>query len=221
MPNLTLTIGQLKITPFFWSLCFAFVISSFSFWRRLKEEYKEEEIFGLTLFIGVGGLLFSWFSLLLFNNSRFLSPFAFLGAVLAVKLWSFNFKVNIWEVFDAMGLSFLYFLFFGGIGYFFKSGSFWDLGYVGAGLLGFVVFEFSRKKYRSFSWYKSGKIGFLFWEVSLVVFLILSGLAFLRRGILYWEGSSLVLIALLSIFTLYYRSERNLKEDLRNIFLKK
>lgn len=217
MYNLTLTIGQLKVTPFFWSLLLAFIISSFSFWQRLKEDYKEEEIFGLTLFIAVCCLFFSWLSAFLFSSSRFFFPLAFLGAVLAVKLWALRFRVNIWEVFDAMSLPFLYFLFFGGIGSFLKSGYFWDLGYVGVSLLGFVVWEFSRGKYRSYSWYKSGKIGFLFWEVSFIVFLLLSGLAFFKKNALYLEVLILIPMTLLSAGIIYYRAERNLKEDWGNI----
>ena len=217
MPDLTLTLGQLKITPFFWGLVFAFVISSFSFWRRLREDYKEEEIFGLTLFIVGGSLFFAWVSAFVFGSSQFFPPSAFLGVALSVKLWSTRFKVNIWEVFDALSLPFLFFLLFGGIGSFLGSGNFWDWQYFGVGLLGLGVWKFSKEKYRSFSWYKSGKIGFLLWGVSFVVFLLLSLLAFIKGDALYFELLILIFIALFSAMMIYFRAERHPGEDWSNI----
>ena len=216
-PNFTLTVGQLKITPLIWGLCLAFVLSSFSFWRRLKEDSREEEIFGLTLFISGGSLFLSWASVFLFSSSQFFFPLAFLGAVLAVRFWSLRFKVNVWEVFDAMSLPFLFFLLFGGIGSLLGSGNLWDWRYIGVSFLGFGAWKFSRKRYRSFSWYKSGKIGFLFWTISFIVFLLLSVLAFFKENTLYFEVLILTTMTLLSAVIIYYRAERNLREDWRNI----
>lgn len=217
MPDLSFTIGQLKITPFFWSVILAFIISSFSFWRRLREDYREEEIFGLTLFILAGSLLFTWVSAFVFGSSRPFFSLAFLGAVLSVKLWSLRFKVNIWEVFDALSLPLLFFLLLGGIGSFLRSGNFWDWQYFGVAILGLGVWKFSKEKYRSFSWYKSGKIGFLLWGVSFIVFLLLSLLAFVEGNALYFELLILVFIALFSAVMIYLRAERNFSEDWRNI----
>lgn len=217
MSNLTFTIGQLKITPFFWSLILAFIISSFSFWRRLREDYKEEGIFGLTLFIVGGSLLFTWVSAFVFGSQRPFFSLAFLGTVLSVELWSMHFKVNIWEVFDALSLPLLFFLLLGGIGGFLSSGNFWDLQYFGVGIFGLGAWKFSKEKYRSFSWYKSGKIGFLFWGVSFIVFLLLSLLDFIEGNTLYFELLVSIFIALFSAVMIYLRAERNLSEDWRNI----
>lgn len=218
MPGLTLAIGQLKITPLFWSLLLTGIFSSFSFWRKLKDDYKEEEIFSLSLFIFVFSLIFFWLAFFLVNNARLALFSFFLGAIFAVKAWTFRFKINVWEILDALVLPWLFFLFFGGMGLFLKTANFLDLEFSLISAVGFAVLGFSQKRYRSFAWYKSGKIGFLFWEVSLVVFSLFSILAFFRRDALYWERFILVLLSLLSAGVLYYRSERDARNDLKIFF---
>jgi len=219
VPDLTLTIGQLKITPLFWSLCLGFVFSSFSFWRRLKEDYSQEDIFGLTLLVVVFCLFFYWLPIFFWDQSLSL-PFAFAGGFLAVKVWSSRFKMKVWEVYDALAPSVLIFLFCGGIGEFLISGSAWAGGYVVISLFGWIFWKFLRKRYRSFSWYKSGKIGFLFWAVCFLIFVLLLLLAFLRKDGLYFK----LLIfseALFSAGIIYFRSERSLQEDFKSIFYSK
>ncbi len=220
MPNLSLAIGQLRITPFFWSLCLAFALSSFSFWRKLKEDYKEEEIYGASAFIVLSSLFFGWFSAYLIDRSRLSFPFAFLGAVAAVVLWSYRFKTNVWEMFDALALPLFNFLILGGIGQFLKSGNWWEFQYPLSAIISYMVFSYSKRRYRSFFWYKSGKIGFLFWQASLAVFFLLSVLAFFQGNALYWERFILILLFLLSAAVLYNHSERNFKEDIKRPFLK-
>lgn len=221
MPNLTLTIGQLRITPFFWSLCLALVFSSFSFWRKLREDYKEEEIFGLSLFIFVSSLFFFWLVFFLMDNTKLSLVSVFCGAVLAVKAWSFRFKKNIWEILDGLTLPLLYLLFFGGIGLFLKTLKLWELEFSLTAVVSFALFEYSCKRYRSFAWYKSGKIGFLFLEVNCAVFLVLSMLAFFRRDALYWERFIMIFGCLLSAVVLYCRSERNFRSDFKIFFNQK
>lgn len=221
MPDLTPAIGQLRITPLFWCVLPALVFSSFSFWRKLKEDYKEEAVFALNLLLLAGAGVFYALSFFLLRNKGFSFPVTFAGVVLILKMWSLKTKSNVWEIFDALALSFIYFLFFVGVGYFASTGSYWDLKYIGAALVSWTVYEFSKNKYRSFSWYKSGKTGFLFWEASFVVFLVLSVLAFADTDALYLESVILVLMAIASARFIYYRAERSLKDDLKHLFGKK
>lgn len=219
MPNLTLTVGQLKITPLFWSLFLAGILSSFSLWRKLKEDFKEEEIFTLTLLVLAACFLCSWLLIQsgdkrLFTLNFFLFSCFWVNAGV-IKLWASGKKKNVWEVYDGFVMPFFYFLFLAGLGAFFKNGDFRNLGYCFVGFIVYLVNVYSRRRYRSFSWYKSGKTGFLFWEASLSAFLLLTVLAFLRKTGLYWEGSILAGTALVCFGLLYYRSERNLLEDLK------
>ncbi len=221
MPNLTFSIGQLKITPLFWSLLPALLFASFSFWRKLREDYKEEAIFGLNLLllVSLGSLVI--LSSLFVKIKGISLPIVFLGAILILKAWSFKTKCNLWEILDALTLPFLYLLFFSGIGYFFSTGNLWDLKNVGSALFSFLVYLLSKNKYRSFSWYKSGKTGFLFWEASFVIFLIFSVLAFMDNDVLYFESVIFILLTIVSAGLVYHRAERNIKNDLKQLFLKK
>lgn len=221
LPDLTLSVGQIRISPLFWSLFFAFIVSSFSVWKKLKEDYKEDEIFGMTLFILLCSLLFAWAPVYLLDSIKFSLFSSFFGAVTAVVLWSFRFKVNTWEILDALAFPLTYFLLLGGLGEFLKTGDFWEFEFSVAGILALLLFDYSKKKYRSFSWYKSGKIGFLFWETTACVFLLLSILAFLRGSTLYLERIIYIAIFLGSLGVIYYRSGRVLKNDITDVFKRK
>jgi len=187
-------------TPFFGSLGLAAVVSSFSIWRNLREDYDDEEIFKLTFLVLTSSLLFSWF----FSLSG-----AFVGMVLAVIFRISKLKRSFWEVLDAFSLPMIYFFLIGGFGWFLTTGNLLDLLYPsfgGAG--GFLFFSLMKKKYRSFPWYKSGKTGFLFWVTSFFLSFFLLGLAFCQKKPLYWEEISWALILVVSLLAIYWRSER-------------
>lgn len=213
------------ITPFFWFLIIAGVFSSFSFWRRLKDDFKDSEIFEMTLeafglaivlarlvFILLNfqtfGLSFSnWLAL---NSGSNFSPVgAFLGAILAINHRMLSVKKNLWEVLDALALPFMYFLLLGGIGYLLTTWNLFNLVYIGLGLVGVGLFPLIRKNYRSLVWYKSGKTGFLFSVYGIYVSLGLLVLAFFRTDSLYLNRLLLVITFCLSLVVLYHRSERS------------
>lgn len=237
MINLNLSIGPIVITPLFWFLAAAFVLSSFSFWRRLREDFKENEIFEMTLLAAGSALFFSRAVFVVMNfaafgsspvnwltanvGSNFSLPAAFLGAILAVNRRMGELKRNKWEVLDCLVLPFLYFLLLGGLGSFLGTGNFWDLAYFALGLGGILAFPFLRKNYRSFAWYKSGKTGFLITFYSLFLSLILLVLAFFQTDSLYLNRLLLLILFFFSIYFLYSRSERDIKEDLKEIFGKR
>lgn len=187
MPDLTITLWNLQITPLVWSLIIAFVFSSFSMWRMMvKEDYKEENIFSTSLFLILVGLVF-WRLGKVTINIQIAS--AFWGVVL-VFLWRLRFlQKDFWDGLDTLALPWLIFLFFGGIGSFLTTGNFLLLGYVVIGLLGLIGYPIIKSKYRRFSWYKSGKTGFMFWSSTLVTFFLLFLLDFLLKKGLYLDGS--------------------------------
>lgn len=210
MLDLTLTIGQFKITPVFWALAIAFVLSSFALWRgMIKEDYKEEEIFSTTLFLVLSGLVFWRLGKVTLNIQV---AGAFWGVVL-VFLWRLKFlRKDFWDGLDTLALPWLYFLFWGGIGSFLSNRNYFFLGYVLIGLIGFISYPIIKSKYRRFNWYKSGKTGFLFWSYTGVTFFLLFLLDFLPKKGLY-SGSSMVNeviylgSVLASVFFIYQRSE--------------
>ncbi len=236
IPDLSLTIGSVRITPFFWGLFLATIVSSFSFWRRLREDYPEEFIFSQSLLLLVFSLFFSRLFFVIFNFDKFgLSLFSFLtlnfggnfsligaifGAILAVVWQMSGKKGSLWEALDSLALPFLYFFILAGAGIFLTNQNFRDLCFPAVGLLGFFLYPLLKKSYRSFVWYKSGRTGFLISIYGLFVSLFLLVLAFIKNDKIYLEGTSRLLLFLISAGALYYRSERNLKEDLGGLFKK-
>lgn len=229
MHSLSFVIGLVTITPFFWALFLATFFSSFSIWRKLKDDFKEDEILKLTLISFLFALFFSRIIFIILNFSFFVSGLgwfssfaanfspvgAFWGIIISLIVQNRKLKKNIWEIFDSFSLSMLYFLFLGGLGYTLKTGSLKDTSFILAGIIGFLFFTFWKNKYRSWPWYKSGKTGFLFWSTSFYTFFSLLVLALLRRGILYWEGLGWIVSLIISIGVIYYRSERNFREDFK------
>lgn len=237
IPNLSFSIGILRITPLFWSLILAGIISSFSLWRKLRDDCKEATIFNLTILSIFLGLFFGRLSFIFFHFSEFGLSFGnfftlslgdnfslfgvILGIILAVKWITSGEKGNLWEVLDALVLPFFYFLLLGGIGYFLKNKEWFSLGYTFVGIFGTLFSPLIANKYRSFPWYKSGKIGFLFTFSSLSSSLLLFLLAFFKKDSLYLYRFVWLITAVASGVALYHRSGRNIKEDWHNIFKKK
>lgn len=229
MPNLSFTIGSVTITPFFWSLVLAVFFSSFSIWRKLKDDFKEDEILKFTLISFISALFFSRIIFIILNFPFFVSGLgwfssfaanlspagAFWGIIISLKIQNRKLKKNIWEIFDSFSLSMLYFLFMGGAGNALKTGRLKDTSFILAGILGFLFFSFWKKKYRSWPWYKSGKTGFLFWSTSFYTFFALLVLALCKRNSLYFEELGWTVSLIISLGVIYYRSERNFREDFK------
>lgn len=210
MPDLSMTIGQFKILPVFWTLAIAFMLSSFSMWRMMiKEDYKEESIFSTTLFLVLSGLVF-WRLGKVTQNIQIVS--AFWGVVL-VFLWRLkSLQKDFWDGLDTLALPWLYFLFFGGIGSFLNNWNYFFLGYASIGLFGLIIYPIIKSKYRCLSWYKSGKTGFIFWSCTFITFFLLFLLDLLPKKGLYLDSSAINKIiyfgsVLLSGFFIYQRSE--------------
>jgi hypothetical protein len=228
MPDLSFSIGIFLITPFVVSLLLAAFLSSFFIWRRLKEDVREDDIFNLTILLFASAFVFSRMLYVITNFSAFGISLenwialdfgvnfslagALIGAFLTAYWWAGRVKLSNWEILDSLALPSLLFVFLGGIGYFLKTGNYWDIYYLGVGIVGIFSYFFIKAKYRSFVWYKSGKTGFLFSFYSAYLSFLFLILAFLKNHGLY----SKCLFCVLSIFSLvilYYRSERKLKED--------
>lgn len=215
MSELSFNLGEIIVTPFYLGLALAVVFSSFSFWRKLKEDYHEEEIFTLSLLIFVSSLIFS---AVFYRFLGFPALGAFLGVALSLFVKLKLSKKSVWEGYDALTFSWIYFALFGGLGLFLAIGDYLMLSYAAAGLLGGFWYWFMKKKYRSFGWYKSGKLGFLFWAESAFFSLFFSGLAFLRNNTLYcYEGFVWLVLFFACFVVIYIRSERSAKEDLKRI----
>ncbi len=233
MPNLSFNLGSITITPLFWSLALAAILSSFSIWRQLKEDYPEEIIFSSTLAVALAAFLgarllfvllnFNQFGFSLVNwlalpiGENFSLTGAFLGAVLLGFWRNWRLKQNPWEFLDALTRPLFYFLFATGLGAFLTEGERWSLAYLALGFFGLLNYPWLKKKYRSFAWYQSGKMGFLISFYSFGIFTLQILLAFLKNGRIYSNELISLGVVLTSLGTLYYRSERDLRKDIKII----
>lgn len=211
------------VVIFGFSLFLTFLLSSFFFWKSLREDYEEKKILGGSLFVIAFAFIVEEGLIYLLKKLgfdwsfyyRIVFLFFFWGAVLGAKYWSWRFKMNVWEVLDAMGVGIGFFLIWAGGLLFSQSRSLIELGYVLFGFLVVVALGWLKNKYRSFLWYKSGKSGFLFGVAGGILSLGFFGLAFFDKSSIYLERL-LETVSLVIIFCLVYkRSERKFKEDLQ------
>ena len=134
------------------------IIFLFIFWKRLNEDYSSEIIFQVATAILIGlGLGYS-------VSSLFLPVWFFwisiLGALAAMLMMIFKFKLRFYETFEALilsGMPLISLMFFKDSMNGSSLNSF--LAFVGSLILIFLSYWFD-VNYRNFVWYKSGKIGF-------------------------------------------------------------
>jgi len=182
----------------------ALILASFIFWKKLKEDYPNEEIFFLTILMLVSGNI---------GGRFFQAQGAFLGGILPLILFSKIKKWNPWQAADAVIYPFLLIfliLNFSKIIYVF---SWLTLLMMTLGLGVLVSSLRIEKTYRSFLWYKSGKVGFLACFAILAFFGPFLLLEFFLKKELYWLLFTDFGILIITAIFLYYRSERKFAED--------
>lgn len=187
----------------------------FLFWKLLKEDYEDSDIFALW-FISLLGGVFG------FGATNFLFPRDGLagGVILAFVsglMYAKRFKMNLVEIFEAGLPALLLFLIFFLLSKLFEGLS---LGLVAEFLLvilALALFVFFKTHYRRFLWYPSGKVGFASLATSAVYFLLRGLVEILAPRVL---SFNLVLfsdyvgtvfggfVALWSIVVLYIQSGR-------------
>lgn len=223
-------LGPLVISPLTLLSPLAFMVASFILWRGLKEDYPEEEIISLTIYLALiflGGArivyIITHFEEFQFFPLRWLLPghypgFSFFGGFLAclgwLIFWSKRKAWDFWEIVEVLVFAWFVSVALVGAGLYLISGR---LIFLGEALLGLVLLPFSlflKKKYRTFVWYKSGKLGFVSCVLTSIFMLGKLILEIISRGGLYWEGIFLLGVAIAGVVILYSRSGRSIKEDL-------
>ena len=130
----------------------------FLFWKRLKEDYVEEIVFGTSFYILLG-IGIGWVaSLEFFPNWFFWTTFA--GGVMGLAVSFFRFKVKFYETLEALVISSLPWLAFIFLENSVESSSLSSfLGFVAILLLTLISYYFDTH-YKKFNLYRSGRIGF-------------------------------------------------------------
>lgn len=155
-------------------LILAVFVSSFVFWRKLKEDYSYNDTFKFTLLAVAGSMIGQWLGNKWAPNFIFWITVCgmFLASLYSIKKFSFKF----YEVIDAGSLAFFWFLLFSNLAPLssFLVSPTTDLKFllikIALILISMFIYKFLLKNYRKFSWYPSGRIGFV-GMASLAVYL--------------------------------------------------
>lgn len=155
---------------------FAILIFLFFFWRKLKDDYIQDQIFSTAFYV----ILISIFFILL---SKFLLPkwwfwFGFLGFLIGLMIGISRFKLRIYETFDAAIFSFLPSAFAYSLYESTRSSDWYLLAHSVLFLVIFLLYLFFNRNYKKFSWYKSGRVGFAGLAAGGVYFLVRAAIAF-------------------------------------------
>jgi prolipoprotein diacylglyceryltransferase len=232
-----LNIGPITISPLTLLVPLAFVVASFILWRNLKEDYSEEEIISLTIYLTLVFLLGArlvhiiyhfegfQFSLLKWLLVVHYPGFSFFGGFLAclglLVFWSKKKKWDFWQVAEVIVPTWFLVLVLVASGLYLTSGKLIFLGEAFLGLLLLFMSRFLKKNYRSFIWYKSGKLGFVSCLSTATFMMSKLMLEIFSRSSLYLEGILPLSIAVTCLVFLYQRSGRTWREDLSFLLIRK
>lgn len=173
----------------------------FLFWKRLKEDYSSNIVFGLSFFVVLGILLG-------YLTSRYFFPHWFFwleafGAFLGFAIGIIKFNTRFFETYEALFISFLPWLTLFYLAELIKKPS---LGIAVVAFLNFgliLLFDFVSMRYKNFSWYKSGKIGLAGLLTSGVFFLIRAAIATLFPSVVSFLGRSEIVLSGVCAFTIF------------------
>lgn len=180
------------------------IFASFVFWKRLKEDYPNEEIFFLTILILISGYV---------GGSFLQVQGAFLGGIFSLIFFSKFKKWNSWQAADAAIYPFILIFLAFNLLKIILAFSWLTLLMIVLGIGVLISSLRVEKIYRSILWYKSGKVGFLACFSILVLFCPLLLLEFFLEKELYWKLFTNLGISATALILLYYRSERKFAED--------
>ncbi|MFA5895237.1 MAG: prolipoprotein diacylglyceryl transferase family protein [Candidatus Shapirobacteria bacterium] len=185
-------------------------------WRNLNDDYRDDELISygwssiLVMLLGGrivyglwnwGALNDSWTSWLMVWK---ISGFNYYGGIVGVLLWTWWFCVkNEWKLWsfleDVTPIYYLLLAFLSGGEYIQRGLEFRLLVWMVIAVMGYLLANFLKGKYRSISWYRSGKKGFIFFATNLVMSIVVAISSFLfKDGLilsLLYLGLSLIFAA--------------------------
>lgn len=172
------------------------------FWKRLKEDYSSEMIFGASFLVLTGlalGLIVSRFF-----ASRLWFWTGLLGVGLGTAVGILKFRLRIFEVIEALAFSLLPW-----VGLTFVSDSISHASL--SSFIGFVVcaallalFAYFDRHYKNFSWYASGRVGFSGLTILGIFFSLRALVAIFFPFVLSFVGKYEALISGIAAFSFYF-----------------
>jgi len=185
---------------------FAGLIFAFTLWKELKEDYIENQIFGLSFMVFFGVATGYIVSKYIYPGFWFWTTLAggVTGFVLALKKIGIKFL----DIIDPFTLASIHSSVILLLGNLFLTKWDWRYLYLTVVLIILsLIYVFLKKNYKSFVWYKSGKVGFAGLAVIGIIFVTRTIIAVLSPDMLSfvgWADSILsASVALISFAALY------------------
>ncbi len=185
----------------------------FFFWRKLREDYTQNQVFNVGFYSLLGIFVFSIFSNYYFPVYMFW--LSFLGAIVGLVVGINRFHFRLFESLEAWisgNISVLFFF------YIYESVIKFDLFNAYAALFSaflIFLFLFLDKHYKKFNWYKSGRVGFSGLIIMGIFFLTRSLIAIVIPNMLFFVGKIDAIIsgvlAFISFLTLFNLAKREVK----------
>ncbi|OGM14416.1 hypothetical protein A2V80_03245 [Candidatus Woesebacteria bacterium RBG_16_39_8b] len=177
----------------------------FIFWKRLKEDYIGNQIFGIAAFMLISLIL----SRIIANQfaPNFWFWFSLISQIFAISLGAFRYHTKLIETFEAGIVAYLPLLSFYFLSDAIKNSNAFSL--FGSAVVAtlFALFFAIDKRYKKFTWYKSGRVGFSGLFVAALFFVIRSIVALIWDGVLSFSGSwdfyFSIIVVISSIFVIY------------------
>jgi hypothetical protein len=176
-------------------------------WNKLKEDYSATLIFSSGFTIAITVVIANLLAYRFFPEYWFWM--SFIGVIIAVILSVYKYKLAFYEFIDSVVISLHPWL---GLIYLDKFASTLNpkiLLLVFQVLISAILYLFSEKHYKSFSWYRSGRVGFAGFAVLGIFFILRSAIALTFDDMLSLIGSkdaiisgAVSFIAFLAIFNL-------------------
>jgi prolipoprotein diacylglyceryltransferase len=212
-------LGKFGITWWVVYLILAILWSSFILWKRLREDYPDEEIFSfnviLVFMVMAGALAGGWLE---WGKIGAISGWGMvITGVSALWQWCNKKKWDFWEMADFLAILSLWMWFLGSLAW----GPAAKWGVISAAV-GILVISLIKNNYKKIRWYKSGKVGLTGLMAICYFSVVQISLAMVVQPKVYWDGltasqwvsSWTVAFGLVGI---YLRAGRKLREE--RIFL--
>lgn len=172
----------------------------FLFWRKLKEDYSSNIIFGLSFFILLGTGLG-------FLASKYFLPHWFFwfegfGAFLGFTVGIIKYNTRFFETYEALFIAFMPWLTLFYLSEFIKKPGVTAAVMVILNFSFILLFNFVSVRYKNFSWYKSGKIGLAGLLTSEVFFIFRAAIALIFPSMVSFLGRSEIVLSGVCVFTI-------------------
>lgn len=185
--------------------CVAAILFMFQFWKKLKDDYTQNQIFTsgfyILLAIGAGNII----------SLNFLPAWWFwmslLGGTFGLAAGVVRYKLKLFEAIDATVISSLFLFTAAFISDWYFSKSYFSLAGFVICLLLIIFYKFLDERYKRFVWYKSGRVGFSGLTVAGVFFIIRAVIAMINPNMVSFAGKSDIyisgVVAFLSFLSLF------------------